>query len=1039
LHCLLSSYLVQTLRHLAATTAVVVDPATPFNTNRQALHLMEDRRVLPTRQAHRMEDLQARLPVKTLTKHLLKLKHHMEEHQLTTIPKHPTEERQAKIIPNQTTRKHLTEEHQPKTTPRHLMNHLLKPKHLMEEHPPKTPTQTPYTTPTENNTTPTPTENNNTETPTQTPYTTPTSTATPTQGPTEGQPPTQAGAPSQPPSQSPASPCQQCVQLPLNCNVDNETCGGVNRPKNPCSSQPGVVGSFKCGPSPTNDSCIWYITCSSGMLVGTVARTTLTMIITATNLSLGGASNQNSCEGQCQDSTKPTSCEHPLVLRASDSQVNSDCVGSSGSCYWTTTNCAPQQCLNISNGNLTCGNVTLNCGLPLNMDAHLACSVQSNGQCGWNFQCPEESQHSCAITSNMENFTYEKNPTPTCGSQTRPTCGQGLALSSKCSCASSNNACGWQDNCEKAPTANLCYLNKGTGLGWICGSEPAKQFCSDGSRFIPTYCELSNNTCVARGYCDRITIIQIPPQSQQPPSTQPSLPQTPITTPTATPTSPNTTNTTNTTSSNTTTPTTPTSSQITCGGVALPTCNGSSFVIQPQCVCTPDNNRTVLCYWSNWVCKVDHPCGECENPCADDEFMLSGNCVQGNEESNSTNSSLFNNSSSSNGSCSWVGHQCAALTINGQCTCDDVPASLCPFGQNRDNSSAPSCIQSSGLCKLQSSCVPDMCGGISKNPCTCDYSTCVYILTNYSGSDNTQYFDTDSQDLGSTGYFEGCFSPSSDALQALLRLDYDVEILTSAPSDNCSSANSTSSSQSCQNCQMIVDRCSRRMSDQSLLLEATTQFEDDQQNSRQTIDNQTGAYLGKQFDVTIVVVGKPKIQEDNNSLDIALVTYFSPLERLQQPTDDHKRVLCNSLNVFVMTLLELNNNNNNNTSNSTLSNSSNSSTNSTAILTNCKWEVLLGDNSVYTSNGNMFTVIVNFAQAVVQQAFPPSSLGPEPAPSPAGNSSSPAPLVVSGLTLTNFSNNTNLTTGNEAASSSSSSLTGQLILAMLVALISLFF
>jgi hypothetical protein len=180
------------------------------------------------------------------------------------------------------------------------------------------------------------------------------------------------------------------------------------------------------------------------------------------------------------------------------------------------------------------------------------------------------------------------------------------------------------------------------------------------------------------------------------------------------------------------------------------------------------------------------------------------------------------------------------------------------------------------------------------------------------------------------------------------------------------------SNSSCENCQMIVEQVRQRCGDQSRLSSAHSLLADEQLNSQQTVDNQTGSCLARQFQVDVVTVGKPRIRQNDNSLDMTLVTFFRPLELVQQPIDAHKRVFCIVLYRFVADILEID-----------VQNTTNGNMTDTSSM--CQW-LAMNTTGNTTTNNNYFAVILNFPESLLQQFSNSTSSGSQPSSPTSPNS-----------------------------------------------------
>lgn len=218
------------------------------------------------------------------------------------------------------------------------------------------------------------------------------------------------------------------------------------------------------------------------------------------------------------------------------------------------------------------------------------------------------------------------------------------------------------------------------------------------------------------------------------------------------------------------------------------------------------------------------------------------------------------------------------------CNCDNIAPTDCSYGLMRDNTESPVCIGGTdGSCLLQSQCQNDTCGGIGTSICNCDFANCVFVSFGMNGSATTSDQSNTSMIMSTTGW-EGCFSRSSDSLKILGNFPNAV-ITSQISSDDCNQ----NSTQSCdQNC-MLVTMIRKAVSDSSKNQQATTKIAELQSELRNSIDNQTGYMLGRDFHASLVAIGVPPLRQDN-SLEINLIIFFQQLGQVQQPTQDHLRV-----------------------------------------------------------------------------------------------------------------------------------------------------
>jgi len=603
------------------------------------------------------------------------------------------------------------------------------------------------------------------------------------------------------------------------------------------------------------------------------------------------------CFNQCDNNTRPTTCPSPYALRTVDQSkgVIADCIMREGQCNWVPMNCYPPECrVTLQNSALFCGTAQLNCSLRCNVNPAEICVQQSDGSCGWNYPCPAAG--ACEVYSNMTAFTsLNSSHVPLCGTVDLPTCTSGQTFSGNAACIQGADGCQWVNNCEDEGPQPLCFFRKNTGLGLLCGSELIPSLCSDGSRFVPSYCtNTSDGKCIARGYCDRQSIVQINVNIIV------NVNNT------------NNTNNVNTTNSttNVTTPavggTTPapsstnTSQNLLCSGIDRPKCESTlEPILQSQCICTDDANGNRKCAWSALICRVQNACDQCNlNPCQESQQFSSGCCTQNSNNNANANASAGANGANvqtnTSGQCNWTQLSCTDKTTT--CDCSNLPPTQCPCGTKRDNSESPVCIgESDGSCMLQSQCQNDTCGGIGTTLCQCDFTNCVFV--SFGKSNATASGQSNNSLTVSTTGWEGCFSASSDSLRILA--NFPDAIITSQNSTDLCDQNNTQ--QNCdQNC-LLAGLIRKQISDNSKISMANTRLTELQSDLRNSIDNQTGYMLGRDFRLTLLAVGIPPLRQDN-SLDLNMIVYFQQMGNVQKPTQEHLRVYYQTFLGFISNL-----------------------------------------------------------------------------------------------------------------------------------------
>jgi len=170
-------------------------------------------------------------------------------------------------------------------------------------------------------------------------------------------------------------------------------------------------------------------------------------------------------------------------------------------------------------------------------------------------------------------------------------------------------------------------------------------------------------------------------------------------------------------------------------------------------------------------------------------------------------------------------------------------------------------------------------------------------MTNISSYGNITYYDSDNANFG---FFGGCYAPNSDVVRYILDVESEVTILGSSP-NTCSSGSQSANTSDCDSC-VLLENCRNQITDDRID-QALLVLNRDLQNTSQGIDNVTGSYLARQFNVSILTVGSPKIRQDQ-SMDIKLLVHFVPLETCSTPSKEHLRVYCSSIKKFVFGLVE---------------------------------------------------------------------------------------------------------------------------------------
>jgi len=347
------------------------------------------------------------------------------------------------------------------------------------------------------------------------------------------------------------------------------------------------------------------------------------------------------------------------------------------------------------------------------------------------------------------------------------------------------------------------------------------------------------------------------------------------------------------------------------------------------------------------VCLVDNGCDLCNYPCADNEYMVSGNCI-----------------TAGNSTCYWSKALCQEKSLT-PCTCDDVGPTPCAFGLKRDWSIEPTCLRGVyGNCILQSTCIPDTCGGQQTTPCQCDYSECIYVSAGNTSAAHNVFWNFNSGFENSTSdRYEGCFAPNSDTFKTLV--DFPVVKIIASPPDYCVSQIPPTSptSPDCESCK-ILENCRNLISNQIQMTVALDTFINDQQNIWNSVDKVTGSALGKHFSVSMIVIAIPSLRYDE-SLDLTVVVNFNPISNVIAPTKDHLRVFCPSIKKFLSKLANFNE--------------------SDSDSSDCQWnQVVHGVPTQYST----FTSSVNFPSTAVKRVFAPTMFIPPPTQPSASTSTS---------------------------------------------------
>jgi hypothetical protein len=108
----------------------------------------------------------------------------------------------------------------------------------------------------------------------------------------------------------------------------------------------------------------------------------------------------------------------------------------------------------------------------------------------------------------------------------------------------------------------------------------------------------------------------------------------------------------------------------------------------------------------------------------------------------------------------------------------------------------------------------------------------------------------------------------------------------------------------CYSCH-VVDSCKQSISNQEQITVASQTFLETQTEVQNSIDNETGCMLGQHFSLSVVVVATPSVRDDQ-SMDLNCVVNFHPLQKVLQPTKDHKRVYCPCVKKYLTKLAKFN-------------------------------------------------------------------------------------------------------------------------------------
>jgi len=316
---------------------------------------------------------------------------------------------------------------------------------------------------------------------------------------------------------------------------------------------------------------------------------------------------------------------------------------------------------------------------------------------------------------------------------------------------------------------------------------------------------------------------------------------------------------------------------------------------------------------------------------------------------------------SQTGNCSWIDLVCQAKATT-PCSCTSLPPSDCNFGQKRDVTIAPACTRGQyGNCVLQSTCIVDTCGGLGTPVCGCNYSACLFVTS-------------------ASGTYEGCFAPNSDTFRMLV--NYPNVTVSGVLPANCTqtapAAPAPAPSSNCTSCQQatIIQNCRNTISGTDQINSAMTAFNQNQSDVRNSIDNETGTYLGRHFSLSSTVCATPTLRPDN-SMDLSVVVNFIPNENVLTPTKDHQRVFCPCVKKLVTTLGKFQDSeaaNSDCTWNSFDAGQNQASTgnsqNNTLNVQKSKRGLLQSETS-----GNSYLVSVNFPAAAVNRVYSGSGPG----------------------------------------------------------------
>jgi hypothetical protein len=124
-----------------------------------------------------------------------------------------------------------------------------------------------------------------------------------------------------------------------------------------------------------------------------------------------------------------------------------------------------------------------------------------------------------------------------------------------------------------------------------------------------------------------------------------------------------------------------------------------------------------------------------------------------------------------------------------------------------------------------------------------------------------------------------------------------VEFITQSP-ENCSPNATSAPQQNCGTNCILVNLIKKVISDNSRVQEANTRLTELQTERRNSIDNNTGCMLEKDFHLTLITIGIPPLRQDN-SMQLNMIIEFQQLGNVQAPTQQHFRVYYQTFFVFL--------------------------------------------------------------------------------------------------------------------------------------------